>query len=151
MTGTDLCVNKPPTTSLFWKGHQDASRTLEKMCWLRRGVRWRLTCASKCLAIMVLKKNQSRSYLNHLAHQSLRFIARHLTFNLLMWRIVYLEIHNTITHIFLRWYLMFSQWCCWGLGLLICVNWKTVTNTLKVLQLFKMSVTIHQSTKHNNP
>jgi hypothetical protein len=57
MTGTDLCVNKPPTTSLFWKGHQDASRTLEKMCWLRRGVRWRLTCASKCLAIMVLNKS----------------------------------------------------------------------------------------------
>jgi len=60
-------VDTPPTTSLFWKGHQDASRTLEKMCWLWRGVRWRLTCASKCLAIMVLKKkNQSRSYLNHL-------------------------------------------------------------------------------------
>jgi hypothetical protein len=32
MTGTDLCVNKPPTTSLFLKGHQEASRTLEKMC-----------------------------------------------------------------------------------------------------------------------
>jgi hypothetical protein len=30
---------------------------LEKMCWLRRGVNWRLTCASKCLAIMVFKKN----------------------------------------------------------------------------------------------
>jgi hypothetical protein len=30
MTGTDLCVNKPPTTSLFWKGYQDASRKLEK-------------------------------------------------------------------------------------------------------------------------
>jgi hypothetical protein len=29
---------------------------LEKMCWLRRGVRWRLTCAIKCLAIMVFKK-----------------------------------------------------------------------------------------------
>jgi hypothetical protein len=28
---------------------------LEKMCWLRRGVRWRLACASKCLAIMVKK------------------------------------------------------------------------------------------------
>ena len=39
-------VETSPTTSLFWKGHQDASRTLEKMCWLRRGVRWRLTCAS---------------------------------------------------------------------------------------------------------
>ena len=38
---------------LFWKGHQDASRTLEKMCWLRRGERWRLTCASNCLTIMV--------------------------------------------------------------------------------------------------
>jgi hypothetical protein len=25
---------------------------LSKMCWLRRGVRWILTCASKCLAIM---------------------------------------------------------------------------------------------------
>ena len=46
-------VDTPPTTSLFWKGYQDASRTLEKMCWLRRGVRWRLTCASECLAIMV--------------------------------------------------------------------------------------------------
>jgi hypothetical protein len=32
ITGTDLCVNKPPTTSLFCKGHQDAYRTLEKMC-----------------------------------------------------------------------------------------------------------------------
>jgi hypothetical protein len=31
MTGTDVCVNRPPTTSLFGKGHQDASRTLEKM------------------------------------------------------------------------------------------------------------------------
>ena len=39
------------------------------MCWLQRGVRWRLTCASKCLAIMATKKNQSRSYLNHLVHQ----------------------------------------------------------------------------------
>jgi hypothetical protein len=29
---------------------------LEKTCWLWRGVRWRLTCASKCLAIMVFKK-----------------------------------------------------------------------------------------------
>jgi hypothetical protein len=29
---------------------------LEKMCWLQRGVRWRLTCASKCLAITVFKK-----------------------------------------------------------------------------------------------
>jgi hypothetical protein len=29
---------------------------LEKMCWLWRGVRWRLTCASKCLEIMVKKK-----------------------------------------------------------------------------------------------
>jgi len=28
----------------------------KKMCWLRRGVRWRLTCASECLAIMVLTK-----------------------------------------------------------------------------------------------
>ena len=46
-------VGTPPTTNLFWKGHQDASRTLEKMCWLRRGVHWRLTCASKCLAITV--------------------------------------------------------------------------------------------------
>ena len=52
-------VDKLPTTSLFWKGHQDASRTLEKMCWLRRGVRWRLTCASKFLAIIVLKKISS--------------------------------------------------------------------------------------------
>ena len=42
--------------AFFLKGHQDASRTLEKLCWLRRGVRWRLTCASKCLVIMVLKK-----------------------------------------------------------------------------------------------
>ena len=49
-------VDTPPTTSLSWKGHQDASRTLEKMCWLQRGVHWRLTCASECLAIMVLKK-----------------------------------------------------------------------------------------------
>jgi hypothetical protein len=33
MTGTDLCVNKPPTTSLFFFFfYQDASRTLEKMC-----------------------------------------------------------------------------------------------------------------------
>jgi hypothetical protein len=31
---------------------------LEKMCWLRRGVRWRLTCATKCLAIMVFKKKK---------------------------------------------------------------------------------------------
>jgi hypothetical protein len=30
MTGTDMCVNKAPTTSLFLKGYQDASRTLEK-------------------------------------------------------------------------------------------------------------------------
>jgi hypothetical protein len=29
---------------------------LEKMCWLRREVRWRLTCAIKCLVIMVEKK-----------------------------------------------------------------------------------------------
>ena len=49
-------VDKPPTTSLFWKGHQDDSRTLEKMCWLRRRVRWRLACATKCLSIMVTKK-----------------------------------------------------------------------------------------------
>jgi len=32
-------------------------------------------------------------------------------------RIVYLEIRNTITHMFLMWYLIFSQWCCWGLGI----------------------------------
>jgi hypothetical protein len=37
MTRTDLCVNKPHCAA-----------------------------ASKCLAIMVTKKNQSRSYLNHL-------------------------------------------------------------------------------------
>jgi hypothetical protein len=29
---------------------------LGKICWLRRGVRWRLTCASKCLVIMKKKK-----------------------------------------------------------------------------------------------
>jgi hypothetical protein len=29
---------------------------LEKLCWLRRGVHWRLTCASKCLVITVKKK-----------------------------------------------------------------------------------------------
>ena len=62
-------VDTLPTTSFFWKGHQDASRTLEKLCCLRRGVRWRLTCASKHLVIMVKKKNQSRSYLNHLVHK----------------------------------------------------------------------------------
>jgi hypothetical protein len=28
------------------KRDQDTSRTLEKMCWLQRGVRWRLTCAN---------------------------------------------------------------------------------------------------------
>ena len=64
-------VDTPPTTSLFWKGHQDASKTSEKMCWLRREVHWRLACASKCLSIMVTKKkNQSRSYLNHLVYAS---------------------------------------------------------------------------------
>ena len=52
-------VDTPPTTRLFWKGHEDASRTLEKMCWLWRGVLWRLTCANKCLAIMVTKKKIS--------------------------------------------------------------------------------------------
>jgi len=35
--------------------------------------------------------------------------------------------------------------------MLLCVNWKTVINTLKVLQFFKMSVNIYQSRKHNNP
>ena len=43
-------------TNLSWKGHQDASRTLEKLCSLRRGVRWRLTCPSKSLAIMFFFK-----------------------------------------------------------------------------------------------
>ena len=50
----------------FWKGHQDASRTLGKMCWLRRGVRWRLTCPNVWQLRFKRKKNQSRSYLNHL-------------------------------------------------------------------------------------
>jgi hypothetical protein len=66
MTRTDLCVNKPPTTSLFWKGHQDASRMLEKMCWLwgEYVEDWHVQVS--VWKLWFKKKNQSRSYLNHL-------------------------------------------------------------------------------------
>jgi hypothetical protein len=47
MTGTDFFVNKT-----------------------------KLTCASKCLVIMVFfKKNQSRSYLNHLVYIRIYFVS----------------------------------------------------------------------------
>jgi hypothetical protein len=36
---------------------------LEKMCGLRRGVRWRLTYARKCVAIMVIKKKISAGHI----------------------------------------------------------------------------------------
>jgi hypothetical protein len=53
---------------------------LEKICWLRRGVRWRLTCASKRFGNYGLKKNQSRSYLNHLVNQVSVFSHLYATF-----------------------------------------------------------------------
>ena len=58
-------VDTPPTTSLFWKEHQDASRTLAKMCWLRRGYveDWHVQVSVWQLWFKK-KKNQSRSYLN---------------------------------------------------------------------------------------
>jgi hypothetical protein len=61
--GSGYAANHKP----FLKRASGCFQNVGKMCWLRRGVRWRLTCASKCLAIMVFKKKiQSRSYLNHL-------------------------------------------------------------------------------------
>jgi len=57
MTGTDLCVNKP-----------------------------HYTCASKCLSIMVTKKNQSRSYLNHLVNRLL--VTKHKT----LWNFVVISL-----------------------------------------------------------
>jgi len=45
--------------AFFGKGIRMLPERWEKMCWNRRGVRWRLTCASECLAIMVLKKKKS--------------------------------------------------------------------------------------------
>jgi len=52
MTGTDLCVNKPHCAA-----------------------------ASKCLAIMVTKKGQSRSYLNHLLFRQVQFVSHCSLFN----------------------------------------------------------------------
>ena len=67
MTGTDLCVNKPHCAAAVRPGESEATTSTLPPARVRE-VRWRLTRASKCLSIMVTKKkkNQSRSYLNHL-------------------------------------------------------------------------------------
>ena len=64
MTETDLCVNKPHCAAFVRPWESEATTSTLPPARVR-GVRWGLTCASKCLSIMVTKKNQSRSYLNH--------------------------------------------------------------------------------------
>jgi len=82
MTGIDLCVNKPHCAAAVRPWESDATTSTLPPARVR-WVRWRLTCASKCLSIIVKKKKkQSRSYLNHL-------VSCHSVFT--TWNVLYAE------------------------------------------------------------
>ena len=76
MTGTDLCVNKPHSAAVVRPWESEATTSTLPPARVR-GVRWRLTCASKC-QLWLKKKNHSRSYLNHLVTRRM-FIACSIT------------------------------------------------------------------------
>ena len=68
MTGTDLCVNKPHCAAAVRPWESEATTSTLPPARVR-WVRWRLTCASVC-QLWLQKKNQSRSYLNHLVFRT---------------------------------------------------------------------------------
>jgi len=63
MTETDLFVNKPHCAAAVRPWESEATNSTLPLARVR-GVRWRLTCASKCQ--LWLQKNQSRSYFHKL-------------------------------------------------------------------------------------